>query len=279
MKPNFDSIQPAPASDSDSDSEVMPHQHRDAEFKRVWQRLSPRLARSAEQARRHVTARAADMACAPAPDGVAVRIAYDIGDAAVRPGEPLRIRLIDLPAGARVELPVHADADSAWLVLKGQAHIDGEPCATYDYQQRCAGEDRVELTTQDSARLMVREARPSPREPGRPATVRTTRAGQMGWQTLADGVSRRLLAPPQLGAAAYLVRMEAGAAAPAHRHGHAEECLLLEGEMYLDDNLLFSGDFQLAHAGGEHCGASSDQGVLLLAHGDLNLDVIEAGRR
>ena len=98
----------------------------------------------------------------------------------------------------------------------------------------------------------------------------------MNWDVLADGVSRLLLVPPQGSAAACLVRMAASAAAPAHRHGRAEECLLLDGEMYLDDSLLFGGDFQLAHAGGEHIEASSESGVLLLVHGDLDLDVIEA---
>lgn len=66
----------------------------------VWQCLSHRLARSAERARHHVTARAADMPCEPGPGGVAVRVAYDIDAAAAQPGEPLRIRLIDLPVGA-----------------------------------------------------------------------------------------------------------------------------------------------------------------------------------
>ena len=49
--------------------------------------------------------------------------------------------------------------------------------------------------------------------------------------------------------------------------------MLLAGEMYLDDLLLFGGDFQLAQAGGLHHEASSEHGVLLAVHGDLDLDV------
>ena len=257
---------------------------------RAWQRLSPRLARSAERARHHVTARAADMRCEPGPDGVAVRVAYDINGAATQPGEPIRIRLVDLPAGVCVELPVDAGADSAWLVIDGDAQIGGVRCAALDYQQRSAGDSRVTLSSADGARLMLREARPYPPDPdGASAvfassvtpttrTTRTTRADQMAWEPLADRISRRLLAPPR-GAAAYLVRMAPGAAAPAHRHGHAEECMLLAGEMYLDDLLLLGGDFQLAQAGGLHHEASSEQGVLLAVHADLDLDVISTNLR
>ena len=251
----------------------------DAALAQVWRRLSPRLARSAQQARRHVTARAADMPCGPGSQGVTVHLAYDIGGATAQPGEPIRVRLIYLPPGARVALPIDGHADSAWLMIDGQADIGGVPCGAHDYQQRRAGEGHVALATERGARVMLREARPGPPLLGRAGAVLTTRAGQMGWEALAQGVSRCLLAPPQGAAAAYLVRMAAGAAAPAHRHGRAEECLLLEGEMYLDDILLFGGDFQLARAGGVHHEASSDLGLLLVVHGDLDLDVIATGER
>ena len=252
---------------------------RDAALTAAWQRLSPRLARSAEQARRHMTVRAADMPFGPGPDGLTTRIVYQAGDlAAVKPGEPTKVRLIDAPAGARVAVPIDANANSAWLVLDGQADIGAVHCAQHDYQERRAGESSVTLATTRGARVLLRESRPSPHGPGS-SSVHTTHAEQMAWEALAEGVSRRLLAPPKGSAAAYLVQLAAGAAAPAHRHGHAEECLVLEGEMYLDDILLFSGDFQLARAGGQHHEASSERGVLLLVHGDLDLDVIDAGHR
>ena len=168
-------------------------------------------------------------------------------------------------------------ADSAWLVINGQADIGGVSCAQHDYQQRRAGgEPCVALASPHGARLMLRESRPDLPGPHRAGEVQTTRVGQFGWETLADGISRCRLAPPQAAArAAWLIRMTPGAAAPAHRHGHAEECMLLDGEMYLDDVLLFGGDFQLAHAGSVHHEASSEQGVLLVVHGDPDLDLID----
>lgn len=272
MNASSRSVQPQPAVDG-----AGAPLSRDAALAQVWQRLSPRLARSAGLTRRHITARAADMPCLPGPGGVSVRIAYDIGDGAALPGEPTRIRLIDLPAGSRIELAIDPGADSAWLVIDGEADIGGVPCVQHDYQQRRAGGDQgVALSSLHGARLMLREARPDLQGLASAGAVQTTRAGQMGWALLADGISRCLLAPPQAAAgAAYLIRMAPGAAVPAHRHGHAEECMLLEGEMYLDDVLLFGGDFQLARAGGEHHEASSEQGVLLVVHGDLDLDLID----
>lgn len=242
----------------------------------AWERLAPRLAHSAKQARRHLTVRSADMPNEPGLTGVTMRTVYQISDASAPvPGAPTRIRLIDAPAGSQVVVTIDADVASAWLVLEGQIDIGGVICTKYDYQERLAGERNVTLATLHGARVMLRESIPCPRQSSNASLVNTTRAGQLAWEVLADGVSRRLLAPPQGSAAAYFVQLAAGASAPAHRHGHAEECLVLEGEMYLDDILLFGGDFQLAHAGGQHTEASSDCGVLLLVHGDLDLDVMD----
>lgn len=67
-----------------------------------------------------------------------------------------------------------------------------------------------------------------------------------------------------------LVRFEAGAGVPDHGHDIDEECLVLEGEMFLGDMLLRPGDYQLAPAGGTHFGETSDTGVLFFFHGALD---------
>ena len=69
-----------------------------------------------------------------------------------------------------------------------------------------------------------------------------------------------------------LYRAAPGAVVPQHRHGRDEECLMLEGEVFLDDLLLRCGDYQLAPAGTGHAGVSTATGGLLYAHGDLELD-------
>ena len=56
-----------------------------------------------------------------------------------------------------------------------------------------------------------------------------------------------------------------------HDHGHDEECLMLQGELFLDDVLLQEGDYQLAPAGTSHRITETDTGVVIYAHGDLDL--------
>jgi anti-sigma factor ChrR (cupin superfamily) len=67
-----------------------------------------------------------------------------------------------------------------------------------------------------------------------------------------------------------LVRFAPGASVPDHRHALDEDCLVLEGEMFLGDILLRTGDYQLAPAGGSHFGEMSDVGVLFFFHGALD---------
>ena len=67
-----------------------------------------------------------------------------------------------------------------------------------------------------------------------------------------------------------LVRFAPGASVADHRHALDEDCLVLEGEMFLGDILLRSGDYQLAPAGGSHFGETSDVGVLFFFHGALD---------
>jgi anti-sigma factor ChrR (cupin superfamily) len=67
-----------------------------------------------------------------------------------------------------------------------------------------------------------------------------------------------------------LVRFAAGAGVPDHRHAVHEDCLMLEGEMFLGDILLRPGDYQLAPAGGGHFGETSDVGGSFFFHGAID---------
>jgi quercetin dioxygenase-like cupin family protein len=67
-----------------------------------------------------------------------------------------------------------------------------------------------------------------------------------------------------------LVRFEAGASVRDHGHALDEDCLVLEGDMFLGDVLLRSGDYQLAPAGSSHLGEMSDDGVTFYFHGALD---------
>ena len=67
-----------------------------------------------------------------------------------------------------------------------------------------------------------------------------------------------------------LVRFEPAASVVDHHHAIDEDCLVLEGDMYLGDILLRTGDFQLAPAGSSHVGEMSDGGVTFYFHGALD---------
>jgi quercetin dioxygenase-like cupin family protein len=67
-----------------------------------------------------------------------------------------------------------------------------------------------------------------------------------------------------------LVRFAPGAGVPDHHHAVHEDCLMLEGSMFLGDIVLRAGDYQLAPAGGGHFGEMSDVGGTFFFHGALD---------
>lgn len=91
---------------------------------------------------------------------------------------------------------------------------------------------------------------------------RRWREGFAGVQTLA------LWGTPQI--ASMLVRFAPGAGVPDHRHAVHEDCLMLEGSMFLGDIVLRAGDYQLAPAGGGHFGEMSDVGGTFYFHGAID---------
>jgi hypothetical protein len=82
------------------------------------------------------------------------------------------------------------------------------------------------------------------------------------------GVSvRRLHADPASGLATLLVRMSAGAGYPGHRHVHAEQCLVIEGDLRCGGVTYLQGDFLWAEPGSDHPPLHSAGGALLLVVG------------
>jgi len=187
---------------------------------------------------------------------------------ALRPGEPLRVRQIELGPGAHCGLTLKdSSARCEWLVMSGEVCVDRMPLQERDYHVAAAC-PRIDLRSAAGARLYLREAEHA----GGPLVQHTARDRQLPWVALAPGVERRVVW--QRGReAALLYRVERGLNVPHHGHGHDEECLMLEGEVFVDDILLRSGEYQLAPAGTHHEGVSSDTGGILFAHGDIELAV------
>lgn len=93
--------------------------------------------------------------------------------------------------------------------------------------------------------------------------------GLSAWISSGPGVTVCLLSGDAQ-VVSMLVRFEPGAGVQDHLHALDEDCLVLEGEMFLGDILLRAGDYQLAPAGGGHFGELSDVGALFFFHGALD---------
>ena len=64
-------------------------------------------------------------------------------------------------------------------------------------------------------------------------------------------------------AESYMIRLQPGAWAPAHDHPADEECLVLEGSLWLGDVFLKAGDFHVARPGMRHGELRTETGAMI----------------
>jgi anti-sigma factor RsiW len=111
------------------------------------------------------------------------------------------------------------------------------------------------------ARLLERIAAESPRKPLTMGDGLLVRAGDTDWVTSPfPGVEFRHLYKKKT----LLVRMAPRTSLPAHPHGEAEQCLVLEGSITSDGVTASAGDFTYMPAGSSHHPLYSHEGCLLL---------------
>jgi quercetin dioxygenase-like cupin family protein len=213
-------------------------------------------------------------------EGVSSQTLYLADDAsATRPGEPLRVRLIEIAAGAELgPEQLGGDAELAgrhreWLIVSGQARQGSQALSQRDYAVTPAGHATPRWWADTDTLLFLRESALTA-EPG--DSPHLVLDAQAGWPDFAPGIRRRVLWQRD-GQAALLYHADAGAQVPNHVHGHDEECLMVQGELFLDDLLLQTGDYQLAPAGSGHHVTETDTGVVIYAHGDLDLRFVSGG--
>ena len=106
-----------------------------------------------------------------------------------------------------------------------------------------------------------------------PNNTRTVRSAEGEWRTFAPGVTIKLLrsdaATDNMTA---FIRMQPGAALGAHPHQQSEECMILEGEIFVGAHRLCAGDMHVAAAGTIHAPVTSPQGALMLVRAQLCAD-------
>ena len=111
------------------------------------------------------------------------------------------------------------------------------------------------------SRLMERIA--GEERAGEGAGITVVRAASGEWTPLAPGVQTKVLFDDGR-TRTWLARLEREARLPGHDHPADEECLMLEGTVYLGEILMAAGDYQIARAGSRHTGVYSPTGCLLL---------------
>lgn len=98
-----------------------------------------------------------------------------------------------------------------------------------------------------------------------PPGTTTVRAGTRPWIELAPGVTVNLLRmDTEADNMTVYVRMQPGAVYAAHRHTQSEECLVIEGEIFIGGHSLRAGDMHFAASGTEHAEITSPGGALML---------------
>jgi hypothetical protein len=104
----------------------------------------------------------------------------------------------------------------------------------------------------------------------------TVRGVEGVWVPLTAGIGMKLLRE-DAGTRSYLLRMAPGTRLPAHGHSHEEECMVLEGDVWLGDVHAHAGDYHLARSGLPHGVVSTDGGCLLFLRGQKHYPEMRAG--
>jgi quercetin dioxygenase-like cupin family protein len=108
---------------------------------------------------------------------------------------------------------------------------------------------------------------------GKPSATQTVRATEREWCPLVPGVAIKVLRTDAAARnmTAYF-RLEPGAWLDPHEHAQPEECLVLEGEIFIGAHRLAAGDMHLAAAGTMHAAVTSPRGALLLVRAQMCTD-------
>jgi anti-sigma factor ChrR (cupin superfamily) len=110
-------------------------------------------------------------------------------------------------------------------------------------------------------RILARIRGDSPQPP----LTQTIRATDMRWVSAGPGVEVMVLrSNDERNDQTVLIRMQPGSVVVGHRHTQEEECLILEGEVFIGEHRLMRGDMHIARPGAVHEPITAPQGALLL---------------
>lgn len=252
------------------------------------ERLLGRVAQSAAANRRFETVRLGDGVWRELAPGVRANTQH--ADAAgqtalieLAPGAVWHVGDVSTVHGLAA---THGPAAHECLVLRGQVHLHAEALGSptlnaQDYQ--LIGTDApwladASLVAPGGALLYWRSSVAGCSEFGDTAASHLVPASEAGWEPLRRGVTIKPL--HQVGERiSMLVRFEPGARVPDHPHGLGEECLMVQGELFLGDVLLREGEFQFAPAWSDHGEVFSDVGCVLFFSGAIDPNAVDPAVR
>ena len=229
-------------------------------------RLLDRARRSAAAHRTHVTLRSAGYAWQNLAPGLDVQLLHD--------DEGATASLVRLAPGISVPSSDREGVQEV-LVIQGDLVFDGTEINRLDYFVSGATAGPASMRSISGALFYRRHSSGPENAFSSIGPPRLVRAGNDGWEPLRRGVTIKTLATSG-DRVSMLARLEPGVSMPTHSHRLGEECMMLEGDMFLDDVLLRTGDFQWAPAGTRHDTLDSDSGCLVFIHAAVDPSLVDS---
>ncbi|MCX7068074.1 MAG: cupin domain-containing protein [Methylococcales bacterium] len=185
--------------------------------------------------------------------------------------------LIEFAAGASLPAHRHSWVEEG-IVLRGDLEIGELTLGPLDYHISPIGSRHASIRSRQGALAFLRGTSLGKKPPILRELVggvlplggdssRTIFAHKNdNWIELLEGVFKKDLWSDE-NWVSRIYRLEPGALVPGHSHLLDEECMMLQGEVFLGDILLRAGEYQLAPAGSLHGDVYSDVGATLFVRG------------
>ena len=183
-----------------------------------------------------------------------------------------RAVMLELAPGASLPMHRHHE-DEECVVLRGEAQLGDITVRQGDYHVAYAQSRHGRVSSRSGALIYLRgtpigHGAQVARDlvtallPGEGRLPTTIRADEGQWADVVDGVQRKLLHDDGEHRS-MLVRLAPGARVPPPDPVRVEECLLLDGELFMGDWLMRPGDYHLSPGNGPRLAAESDVGALM----------------
>ena len=184
--------------------------------------------------------------------------------------------LVEFAPGSALPLHKHNYLEEG-IVLSGSLQLDDLELTQFDYHVSPAGSRHGRIHSKQGGMAYLRGT-----SLGQPLSMIKELLGGFlpknhkdsesifnnddGWEEIQNGLYRKDLWTDGTVASRY-IRIAAGTQVEGHAHPLDEECIMLNGDIFLGDILLQAGDYHLAPAGTQHSEIFSDTGALLYVRG------------